>query len=393
MRNICFISPKFYGYIGGMETHAFEFANFFSKNRKYALKSIITRKIADDGILSKNINLDWEINRLVRPVLMGNFKKDAETILQNSNPLKEIYYLNSPTWLPAAVIIKRKYPDVKIIVRSGGNDLAAGWIGSEKNLSKNMKASRLYLVYLINNFVDKLIVNSDYSLNRSLAMGVNPDKIMKILGGVDCDKFQPIKNKKNSKIVRIVLVSRLVKFKGIEYSLKAIKELIYKHGINLNYTIVGDGPEKKHLINLSRKLKIEKKVNFLGAVNLNNVSKILSRKDIFLHLPVYLEKHERGSSYIHTETMGRSICEASACGLPVVSSRVGGVPEVILEGKTGLLVKERDYREAAKNITLLLREHKIREAMMINARSRALNVFSFKKIFKIYERIFDEKND
>ena len=376
-----------------METHAFEFANFFSKNRKYALKSIITRKIADDGILSKNINLDWKINRLVRPVLGGNFKKDAETILQNSNPLKEIYYLNSPTWLPAAVIIKRKYPDVKIIVRSGGNDLAAGWIGSEKNLSKNMKASRLYLVYLINNFVDKLIVNSDYSLNRSLAMGVNPDKIMKILGGVDCDKFRPIKNKKNSKIVRIVLVSRLVKFKGIEYSLKAIKELIYKHGINLNYTIVGDGPEKKNLINLSRKLKIEKKVNFLGAVNLNNVSKILSRKDIFLHLPVYLEKHERGSSYIHTETMGRSICEASACGLPVVSSRVGGVPEVILEGKTGLLVKERDYREAAKNITLLLREHKIREAMMINARSRALNVFSFKKIFKIYERIFDEKND
>jgi len=98
--------------------------------------------------------------------------------------------------------------------------------------------------------------------------------------------------------------------------------------------------------------------------------------DIFLHMPIHLEKHERGSSYIHTETMGRCLCEASASGLPIVASRVGGVPEIVQDAETGFLVPERDYITAANRLVELIHNSTTRLAMGAKGRTRVINRFN-----------------
>ncbi len=389
-RSICFISPKFSDYIGGMETHAIEFVNFFLSDKDYPIKSIFTRETVDDGVSSPHREKPYKIRKILYPVLTGDFEKDAIIIEKNSNPKEDIYYLNSPNWLPAATILKKKYSEMKIIVRSGGNDIVAGWVGSEKYGKINLEETRTTIVNLINEFVDVLIVNSSYSLKRTLELGVSKKKIIKILGGVDCKKFMPV----NEYIgmldspIQIVTAARMVKFKGVECNLKAIKIAIEKYNLDLRYTVIGDGPERENLEKISNSLGISKQVYFMGAVEFTDIPKSINDKHIFLHLPIYLRKEERNSSYIHTETMGRCLCEAAACGLPVVTSNVGGIPEIVKDRETGFIVNEGDYEAAAVKIVELARNKTLRKKMGNDARNKALKLFNFENIFHLYKEVF-----
>ncbi|MEK6858266.1 MAG: glycosyltransferase family 4 protein, partial [Nanoarchaeota archaeon] len=111
---------------------------------------------------------------------------------------------------------------------------------------------------------------------------------------------------------------------------------------------------------------------------------------IFLHLPVLLRKYERGSSYIHTETMGRSYCEASASGLPAIGTSVGGVAEIIKAGHSGFLVEESDFVSAAQYLVRLIDNAELRLKMGQNARRLACQKFDWKIIFDQYIALFNE---
>src|SRR3990167_8424538 len=102
---ICFIDPKFLKSIGGVETHGYEFVRHFLKDRK--------------------------------------------TVLTNTSKDKKIYFFNNPNWLPMAEYIKKSRPHSKIFVRSGGNDIMAGWIGNENSKKEPLLKSRKFLVNLI----------------------------------------------------------------------------------------------------------------------------------------------------------------------------------------------------------------------------------------------------
>lgn len=252
MRDICLVSPKFCGYIGGMETHGYEFAKFFADNPNNPIRNIFTKEKVEDGVpvgitlhdgtTHNNAAPEWAKSYL-KPVLSGDFEKDAQIIINNSNFPETILYLNSPTWAPVCKIIKDTYPTTKIIIRSGGNDIVAGWLGNEKDITKNLEESKKYLVDLVNNSVDYFIVNSEYSYNRTIDAGVDKNKIVKILGGVDCQLFSSFEENLNNTIT-VVTSARLVKFKGIDYSIAAFKQASQMTKIPTKYVIVGDGPEK-----------------------------------------------------------------------------------------------------------------------------------------------------
>ena len=375
-----------------METHAIEFVDFFSKKEDYKLMAIFTRANVDDGVQSPENITASKFDYLIKPFLIGDFDKDAKTIVTNSPEIADIYYLNSPTWLPAIVILKKQYPKIKIIVRSGGNDLIAGWIGSEKDEQSNLEDSRNHIVNLINQYVDKLIVNSKYSLKRTVSIGVNPAKIVIISGGVNCKKFKSIQlagqNSLKNELLELVTTARLIKFKGFEYNLRTVKEVIDRLEIPVRYTIIGDGPEKLNLKKQIKELGIENSVEMVGAISFDNIPKYLENKHIFLHLPVHLLTYERGSSYIHTETMGRSLCEAAASSLPAIASNVGGISEIVQNNITGFIVKEKDYLEAADKIILLAKNRNLMIQMRKSAREFAEKNLDFKKIFNKYEDLF-----
>ncbi|MFA4887114.1 MAG: glycosyltransferase family 4 protein [Candidatus Nanoarchaeia archaeon] len=393
VKQICFISPKFSSHIGGMETHAYEFARAFAGHQEFPISKIFVKDLVTDGVPAPcdsllgpeqaPTNNDLEV--LVNRSLSGNFEKDAEIILTDQDPNNTIFYLNSPTWLPSLALIKQIYPQTRVIVRSGGNDIMAGWIGDETDTTRSLEASRARVVDLVNKYVDYFIVNSQYSYHRTISVGVNSDKLVKVIGGVDCNTFHPATTSLKE-TVSILTAARLVAFKGWEYSLQAVEQAT-RQGAHFQYYILGDGPERGTIERIVAERRLNN-VHLLGARRIEDMPTHFRTADIFLHMPIHLEKHERGSSYIHTETMGRCLCEASASGLPIVASRVGGVPEILQDGETGFLVPERDYVTAANRLVELIHNPATRLAMGTKGRTRAETFFDWKIIFQIYQGLF-----
>jgi glycosyltransferase involved in cell wall biosynthesis len=381
---ICFIDPKFLRSIGGVETHGYEFIKSFFNQDNYKIDSIISCKDVTDGI-SLNVTNEKFEDRTKR-ILIKNLTKDSQAILDNSAADTKIYFFNNPNWILSAELIKKLRPDSKIFVRSGGNDIMAGWILDENCSENNLEDNRKKLVFAINHFVDKLIVNSNYSKTRMLSIGVKEEKIVIISGGVDCKLFCPKKNR-NGRKIKIAFWGRLVEFKGLNYSLRAIKE-IYKSHKNIEFILIGDGPEKNKILSLISELGLKDIVKFKGIQFFSKIPEIVRDVDIFLHLPIYLMKRERGSQYIHTETMGRTYCEASSMGIPSVVSNVGGSPEMILNNITGFVVHEKDFIGASIKLKELIENKKLRDEMSSSARKIALEEFDWRNLIEKYKEIF-----
>ena len=86
--------------------------------------------------------------------------------------------------------------------------------------------------------------------------------------------------------------------------------------------------------------------------------------------------------------MGRSFCEASASGLPIVATSVGGISEVVDNGYNGFLVEEKDYKTASYILTKIIHDNQLRKRLSQNGRNKALEVFDWKNIWSIYGELF-----
>lgn len=138
--------------------------------------------------------------------------------------------------------------------------------------------------------------------------------------------------------------------------------------------VVGDGPERRASENLCIEKGIEDKVKFLG--NSNEVDKVLCFSDLFL-LPS--EK----------ESFGLAALEAMACGVPVISSNTGGLPEVNIHGESGFLSNVGDVEEMAENGIKILKDDKTLAQFKKQAIELA-RVFDTKKIVPEYENLYKE---
>lgn len=385
MQPLYLISPKFGDFIGGMETHSYEFARHFKQCEEFPLHSVYMRNGVTDGIIvgdaATHNGHSWPHPAM--KLLTGDFEHDASAIIEHTKNIPGIYFLNSPTWAPIAPHIKRQQPRSRIVVRSGGNDIVAGWMGDEHDPSHFIEETRKQLAAVINNHVDKFIVNSNFSYNRTLETGVSKDLLALVSGGVDCNKFIP-GNYEGP--LTILGVGRLVNFKGFEYCIRAVENTQAATGVPLRYVIVGDGPERQKLERLATESPVE--ITIVGAKSIEQIPEYFKNADIFIHLPIHEERVERGSKYIHTETMGRSLCEASAAGLPIVASAVGGVSEVVDHGKTGFLIEEKNVMAATEGIIDLIHSKELRLAMGKAGREKAMHEFDWSIVFRRYYDLF-----
>jgi glycosyltransferase involved in cell wall biosynthesis len=137
--------------------------------------------------------------------------------------------------------------------------------------------------------------------------------------------------------------------------------------------IVGDGPEKEKLLLEIRKLGLESKIQLIGAQK--NVRKFLSCWDLFV-LPSI------------SETFGIVILEAMEQKVPVIASAVGGIPEIIKDGKTGILVPPADSEKLAKTISWLLAEKKDRLSLSTEAYDILKKNYDWSKIIDDIENVF-----
>jgi colanic acid/amylovoran biosynthesis glycosyltransferase len=196
---------------------------------------------------------------------------------------------------------------------------------------------------------DIITANSEYTKKKLINIGCIPDKIKILKMGIAIGEY-PFSERKlidNSK-VRILTVARLVEKKGLEYSIKAVVKLLGK-GYNVQYIIAGDGPFKRHLENLISELKADGQIKLLGWREASEVKRLYGRAHIFVLSSISVQDGM-------DEAQGLVVQEAQAMGLPVVATRLGGLPEGLLDGLSGLLVPERDVDTLAERLEYLI-EH------------------------------------
>jgi glycosyltransferase involved in cell wall biosynthesis len=234
------------------------------------------------------------------------------------------------------------------------------------------------------NAADMIIGVSTHEMEQMKKTGYKAKNVKVIPNGIDFKRFDPIpdgnifreKYKIEGKMV--LYAGRLASNKGLKYLVEAMPEVLRRFDDTKLVLVGEDEGEKKELMELAKRLKIEDKVIFTGhIVDYDTFNSSFSACDIFV-LP---------SEY---EAFGIVLLEAAACEKPCIGTRVGGVPEVILEGKTGLLVDYGDSNALAEAIIDLLGDEPGRKMMGKAARERVRNIFTWPKIVDQLETVYKE---
>lgn len=197
--------------------------------------------------------------------------------------------------------------------------------------------------------VDRVTVLSDHMRRRLLALGFPDHRLREHHIGVDPDAFafRP-RGEVADGPVRLLTVARLVEKKGVEYALRALATAIGK-GADLQYVVIGDGPLRPELEALAGEVGVGSRVEFRGSADQAEVRSALRAADLFVLPSVTAsDGDEEGTPTV--------LMEASASGLPVLSTRHAGIPEVVVDGVTGRLVPERDAETLAEALEELLAE-------------------------------------
>lgn len=174
-------------------------------------------------------------------------------------------------------------------------------------------------------------------------------KIVQVPFGVDTKVFKPSDNS-TADSYRIGFLKALHRRYGAEDLIMAFSKVAASVP-NAELRIAGDGPQADELMALTAGLGLTDRVHFVGHLPHRSVPSFLSHLDVLVN-PTVVE-----------ESFGVAVLEASATGLPVVATRVGGVEEVLLEGQTGLFVPPGDPDGLAKSLIFLAQSEKVRREM------------------------------
>jgi len=170
----------------------------------------------------------------------------------------------------------------------------------------------------------------------------------------------------------LIHISNFRPVKRVSDTIKILCEVLKK--VPAKLLLIGDGPDRNECEKLARELGIADKVKFLGMQT--SFNELLSISDVFL-LPS------------QSESFGLSALEAMSCGIPVVASNIGGIPEVISHGDCGFVAELGDTKRMAKYVVELLENQKKWKVFSDNARKRSVEFFDSSVIVPKYMEIYE----
>ena len=232
------------------------------------------------------------------------------------------------------------------------------------------------------NEADLVVTISEYNKNCLRdEIGVN-NKIEVIRCGIDLDKFKPQKIGADDRI-RLLTVARLVEKKGIAYLIKAIPVVI-EEVPNCNLTIIGSGLLYGILQQLVRDLDIERYVQFRGDVSDSKLIRYYKEVDMFILPCIVTENGDRDGIPV-------AMMEAMTMKLPVISTNVSGIPELVEDGATGILVPPNDEKAIADAIITLCKNGELRVKMGVDGRKKIERGFNItteaEKLIGVFETV------
>jgi glycosyltransferase involved in cell wall biosynthesis len=158
-----------------------------------------------------------------------------------------------------------------------------------------------------------------------------------------------------------------VEKKGLDVLLRA-SAILKKRNLPFQCLLIGDGPEMGRLQSLVAELNLEGEVRFTGAISTDGVRSFLVPNNVIVVPSVYARDGER-------DGIPTVLVEALACGVPAVASAISGIPELIDDGESGLLVPERDAERLASAIEAVLTNPDLRARFGPNGRRKVLRDF------------------
>ncbi|MEM8599754.1 MAG: glycosyltransferase family 4 protein [Bacteroidota bacterium] len=223
---------------------------------------------------------------------------------------------------------------------------------------------------------DRVLPVSHYTAALARDLGVSDDQMTVIANGTDPAQFTPtdasgLRTALGLEGRRVLLtVGRLVPRKGLDTTLHALARLAARSDAysDVVYLVIGDGPDRERLTELTRDLGLADRVRFLGRIQ-GNLRAYFSLADVFV-MPSRAEGPD-------VEGFGIVFLEANACGTAVIGSTAGGIPDAIVDGETGLLVPPDDADALATALRRLLGDPALRERLGASGRARVLNRFTW----------------
>ena len=201
--------------------------------------------------------------------------------------------------------------------------------------------------------------------------GCSEDTITVINNGLDTDEFAPVESSIRDPYRLITTASADVPLKGLDYSLKALKQL-KKEFPKIHLIVIGKIKEEGHTRRLIQKLNISDSVFFKSNLSKNEIKNLYSTSSIALVSSLY-------------EGFGYPVIEAMSCQVPLIATNVSSIPELTLDYAT--LISPKDENAIEKNVKEILLNYNLYKEKAIRGRNHIIETFNWDKITSEYEKL------
>jgi len=364
---VLMIVSFFFPYLGGAEQQSLRLAEQLIK-RGIAV-SVLTRKLP--GLRSFELIQGVPVHRCIRTLPWG--KWFAVTYM-----LSVLWFLLRRRHTYDVIhchLLQGFHSIVAIMVKALLRKNVIIKVGATGPLSDFVMIKKVFLGDLLLKIitrVDKLITICSQSTAEALQEGFAFHQIVQIPNGVDTNHFKPFSPSNNQ--TNITYIGRLDMMKGVQVLLEALRKL-KDDGVTAHLNVIGDGPDRDKLQNLAREVGVNDSISFCGAIE--EIIPYLQKSALFV-LPSL------------SEGMSNVLLEAMACGLPIVTTRVGGNIDLIRDGVNGILVEPEHSDQLYQAMKKLLIDKNLAEKLGREARKTAEEKFSLQGITDQYLRLYQQ---
>ena len=223
----------------------------------------------------------------------------------------------------------------------------------------------------------------EFLRERLICEGCEEKKIVVHYSGIDCSKFEYCQRwRVPGESIKVLTIARLIEKKGVAFAIEAVSHLLAT-GEKIDYTVVGDGVLRQSLQQLIQDRGIEQQVRLVGSKTHEEVKMFMEKSHVLLAPSLTSESGDQ-------EGIPNVIKEAMASGLPVISTFHSGIPELVSDGVSGLLVPERDAASLADALAYLIRHPEICKEMGQAGRRQVEQKFETSVLSKQLEELYFE---
>jgi glycosyltransferase involved in cell wall biosynthesis len=364
---VLMIISFFYPHLGGAEQQALRLAVQLTKRGVHV--AVLTRKFK--GFPSCEVIKGIPVYRHIRTLPWG--KSFALTymlsvfwfLLKKRHAYDIIHcHLLQGFHSVIAIVFKALFQK-KVVIKVGATGPISDFIMIKKVFLGEFLLKRITLA-------DRLITVCAQSTEEALQAGFSSRQVVQIPNGVDTTYFKVLTPV--AELRAITFIGRLDHLKGVYVLIEALKKL-KDDGVDAHLNVIGDGPDRDKLQNLSRDVGVNDSISFCGAVE--EIIPYLQKSTLFV-LPSL------------SEGLSNVLLEAMACGLPIIATRVGGNIDLIRDGENGLLVEPENSEQLSAAIKKILQDKDLAQKLGMEARKTAEEKFSMEIITNNYVSLYQE---